>query len=189
MACSSSAPRTTDELLDRLDRKPKVSGIDGVFEYTHIAFTPSLFYRHERSVSIVTRYWGNPPERLGLEIHGNDSILSTLCFGRAWPAGAVGFGRFTDGRPSFRELAYAELPMTLTPEHSEFLEARFGPPVDVPVPKTALAGAWFLLLWQPLLIVLLFVGGYALLIRRWRRRRREQAELIATIPSRLERLR
>lgn len=173
MACMYTPGPELEELLSDDTWKEQV---DGVFEYQQIAWTPSLRFRDERSVSIVTRYWGFPPDQPGLEIHGDHSWLGVhSCPNGASPLGTVDYGTVNVGarvwRSSFGGIAVSE---GLTPALAALLEERFGPPVETPVPVTARAGAWFLLLWQPVLFLIVVVGGSAWLTKRWRQRRRSQ---------------
>ena len=141
--------------------------VDGVFEYQQIAWTPSFVIRDERSVSIVTRYWGQPPETPGLEIHGDHSILGvTTCANGSSPLGALGYSEVNVGDRAWRSWNGIDVHNGLTPNEAALLEDRFGPPIEMSVPAAAIAAAWFLLLWQPVLFVSVVVAGSMWLLRR-----------------------
>ncbi len=44
----------------------------GVYEFESIARFPRLLVYGPRDVTVVTRYWGEPPARLGLEVGGSE---------------------------------------------------------------------------------------------------------------------
>ncbi|MGH8924673.1 MAG: hypothetical protein ACRDWA_08595 [Acidimicrobiia bacterium] len=46
------------------------------------------------------------------------------------------------------------------------LEERFGPPVETPVSPTSRAAAWFLVLWQPVLFIVVALAGSVCLVKR-----------------------
>lgn len=169
-ACSYT---TGPELSDYLSGDEWNGQIDGVFEYQHIAWTPNLGYRDERSVSIVTRYWGDPPDQPGLEIHGEHFLgYTNSCANGAIPLGTVDYGVFYVGSRAWRSsFGGIQISEGLTPALAGLLEERFGPPVPIPVTLSARAGAWFLLIWQPVLFVAVVVGGPMWLAKRWRQRR------------------
>ena len=53
----------------------------GWYEVEVIAKSPSLWYRSERSISVVTRYWGEPPSETGRLVHGSGGFLRpSKCF-------------------------------------------------------------------------------------------------------------
>ena len=168
--------KNLDELLSR-----GIGEADGVFEYRQIAWVPNLLLHDERSVSIVTRYWGDAPEHMGFEIHGWRWLLAGGDCSNGVPTlGTVAHHAYYEGYRNFRTLLYPGFLSPMTADQTAFLQNRFGPPVEVPVPAPAIAAAWFLILWQPVLVLVVVVGGYALLVRRWRRRRREQSAFMAS---------
>lgn len=171
MACMYTPGPELDQLLSG---ETWTGQVDGVFEYQQIAWTPSLRFRAERSVSIVTRYWGLPPDQPGLQIHGDHSWLGMhTCPNGSSPLGTLDYSTVNVGqrvwRSSFGGIAVSE---GLTPALAVLLEERFGPPVETPVPLTARAAAWFLLLWQPVLFAVVVVACSIWLARRRRQGRR-----------------
>ncbi len=172
MACSSTAPPRLHEVVDGDGSQ---GPIEGVFEYRHVSWTPFLGFRGERSVSIVTRYWGRAPENTGLEIHGVNWLLwGSTCSDGSASVGTVGYGMVEADGPSFRSVELIAGEGDLNRVRLTLLEDRFGTPVETPVPITARAAAWFLVLWQPLLVLGLVIAGPVWLVRRGSKRRRNQ---------------
>jgi hypothetical protein len=179
-ACSYT---TGPELAEILSGDEWNGQIDGVFEYQHIAWTPNLWFRDERSVSIVTRYWGDPPDHTKTELHGDHFLgYSNSCPNGAIPLGTVDYGVVHVGSRAWRSsFGGIQISEGLTPALADLLEERFGPPVPTPVTLSARAGAWFLLIWQPVLFVVVVVVGSVGLVKRWRQRRHDQQAALAQV--------
>lgn len=123
-------------------------------------------------MSIVTRYWGQPPDKPGLQIHGDHSWLGGhTCPNGSSPLGTLGYSTVNVGDRAWRSWNGIQVHDGLTPTEGVLLEERFGPPIETPVPLTARAAAWVLLLWQPVLFMVVVVVGSAWLFKRRRQGR------------------
>lgn len=160
VACSQSVPPSIDELASGSFEGTPVAG---VYEQHHIDSAPHLGVRAERTVSVVTRYWGTPPANTGRVIHGNDTVLAmSSCGNESGHEGMVGYGWVAEGSTSeYRGLPWVNLggpdtwqtAGTLTVEQEQMLEAAFGPPVILEVSAATRAGALVQLWWAPVLVV------------------------------------
>lgn len=177
-ACSRPIPPTLAQILDPagLGRdwpSPEVT-IAGVYEQTHIASAPSLVVRDVRTVSVVTRYWGTPPD-LGRVMHGDGlGILGgDSCGNESGSAGDVGYHWVVE-QGQRRFLPYIETAAgwssRLTPAEEADLVARFGSPVVLEVNAITRIAALFQLWWLPALGAGIAGGGLAGVFALRRRR-------------------
>lgn len=116
----------------------------GVYEREHLAESPSLLVVGGRTVSVVTRYWGEPPPDLGLNLHTAsmgwwDSGVWP-CYGGGGHVGRVdyrwvGEGTLDDAPRVTNHIEKHFLGLgaddRLSPAQDAELTARFGPPVIV----------------------------------------------------------
>ncbi|HUP76332.1 MAG TPA: hypothetical protein VM282_25075 [Acidimicrobiales bacterium] len=169
-ACSlPEMPHIEDVVPDEPIRSLNTGRVLGIYEIEHIAYAG--WFGSERSVTVVTRYWGTPPDETGplMRVEG--------CGTSPAGVGERGYGwvdtrtqqallgsrisrslRGTDGGLSF--------------EQEVMLVERFGPPVTLEVStrdRLVAAGR----VWRLELLVIVAVTGVAvLLLRRHRRARR-----------------
>ena len=174
-ACSRLPSLTLEELLAADHPYGEVTGI---YEQTHIAGTPSLGFRDTRTVSVVTRYWGQPPV-LGREMHGDTTILGAdSCGNESGRVGDVRYGYVSDrhDRADKRYLPYTliGLPMVdhgangppgLLPAEEALLLETFGEPVELGIAWYTRIGAhaqlwfWPAVVGIPLSVLLGWVVG------------------------------
>jgi hypothetical protein len=155
-ACSVRMPPTLDEIVDT--RLAFDNPVTGVFEIEHIAYAPNFGLRTARSVSIVTRYWGEPPPDRGRVSHGEFWLGGGSSCGNgngslgevqySWTDGVEEnrgqFSGITTGRQSARA--------KITARQEAALTAAFGPPVEVPPSAVTRSVAWAQIWWLPTLL-------------------------------------
>lgn len=182
-ACSELGARPVDELLatGHQDTIP----IFGIHEQRHIAWTPEFgFLRSRRSASVVTRYWGTPPN-LSVASHGFGSWFgSNDCTDKSGNLGVTsvhatfGSDDYPRSGSSTVELAARGPGARLSGAEEALIEERYGPAVDVSLGPDDYAVGYALILWRPLAWLAALVG-LALVVRFWfrrsRSRRNEQA--------------
>ncbi len=155
-ACSTDRPPTLDEIL--VEQEVRDRQVTGVFEVEHIAFAPTFFVRTSRSVSVVTRYWGEPPPDLGRVTHGEYWLGGGSSCGNgngdlgdviySWSDGvAENRGQFS-GINVPRESGTSKL----SAQQEAALVAAFGPAVDVGPSLLTSATAWAQIWWLPALL-------------------------------------
>ena len=156
-ACSRAANPTLHEVLrnETLVKSPTT----GVFEIEHIAYAPNFFLRVERSVSVVTRYWGEPPPNLDRVTHGRQWLggYGQTCSNGHGRLGSVWYS-WTHGewdeRASIWGIAFSRdaAQKTLTAQQETLLEAAFGPAVVVDHSAVTHITAWANIWWSPILL-------------------------------------
>ena len=168
-ACSlAPAPKLADlrpgEPAGDFDTTP----VTGVYEYETIARSPGWF--GDRAVTIVTRYWGEAPDDIGLR------VVTPGCGRTVSDAGAVRYWWVsTSERPFRSSMTLRDASGALTAEQESALAERFGPPtvLDVSRLDRTLAATRA---WQWELLALTGIGGVGVLlvvrVRRPRTRRR-----------------
>lgn len=173
-ACSLAAPADMRELLETGTATELPDGpILAIYEQRHVAWTPGLLLRTERSASIVTRYWGSVEPPLGVRVHG-EGLVAFLgfdeCGNTASANGHVEFEVLLADRAE-RSGFWTDLGGLTIDEARRGLSARFGEPTEVSTGLDDFVAAYALLLWPPAV----FVAALALLVlatRRWRRTER-----------------
>jgi hypothetical protein len=140
----------------------------GVYEVEHIA--NAGWFGSERSITVVTRYWGTPPEETG------PLMVVEGCGSNAEGIGEHGYG-WVDTRTE-RELLGSRMPLSLlvadgrlTSEQEAMLVERFGPPVRLEVStrdRLVAAGT----VWRLELLVIVAATGAALFMLHRHRRSR-----------------
>jgi hypothetical protein len=174
-ACSEVGPQPLDNLLTtgHLDTRP----ILGIHEQQHIAWTPAFgFLRSRRSASVVTRYWGSPPD-LSVASHGEGNWFGDDdCSDKSGNLGMTSvhatFG--SDDYPRTGslsvELATGGRGARLSAAEEAALVERYGPAVAVSLGPDDFVVGYALILWRPLLW-LTALGGAGFVARsRFRRR-------------------
>lgn len=153
--------------------------VAGVYEQRHIAAAPSLLVRDERTVSVVTRYWGDPPPDVGPVVHGRQTILyQDSCGNEAGQKGMVGYGWTWVGETTReRGLPWVtlgdagtwETVGTIDAGQEALLEAAFGDPQILEVSLFDRVLSHGLLWWPPAALTALVASiGYG--VMRLRRR-------------------
>ena len=73
-ACSIAQPPDIADLMpgSTLAGGHPDAEVVGVYEFEYLARSPRLLISGPRAVTAVTRYWGEPPAHLGLEMTGSD---------------------------------------------------------------------------------------------------------------------
>jgi len=172
-ACSIAGPEPFDEILaaGEIYSQPLV----GFYEQQHIAFTPAFFLRGERSASVVSRYWGSPPN-LSVASHGSGGFFIGFLFGGGCGDDASNLGETsihaaTEGAADYRrgsisgvDLADPSYPQVLSPAEEAALDERFGPAVAESLGPDDYVLGYTLILWRPLLGLAAF-SGLAYLVR------------------------
>lgn len=173
-ACSLAAPAEMAELIEtgtatELPDEPVLA----VYEQRHIAWTPGLLLRTERSASIVTQYWGDVEPPLGVKVHG-EGLVAFLgfdeCGNSASSNGHVEFEVLLSERAA-RDGFWTDLGDLTIDQVRRGLSDRFGEPTEVSTGLDDFVVAYALLLWPPAL----FIAALALIVlaaRRWRRTER-----------------
>jgi hypothetical protein len=131
------------------------SAVTGVYEYETIARSPGL--TGDRSVTIVTRFWGDAPDDVGLR------VVTPGCGRTVSDTGTVGYWWVSSSERRFRSsMTLADTSGALTADQESVLVERFGPPtvLDVSRVDRTLASARA---WQWELVTLAIVGGVGLL--------------------------
>lgn len=154
-ACSVAAPPVLEDVLvsqTALDRP-----VTGLFEVKHIARVPGFGLRDARSVSVVTRYWGEKPPNTGRVSHGSSWMLSSDSCGNGDEARGTVLYSWTDGsvenRGQFSALDASTRGEPLTAGQEAEIEAVFGPAVELDVSAATRAAAWAQILWLPAALV------------------------------------
>lgn len=163
-ACSVAAPPVLEEVLDT--RTVYERPVTGVFEVEHIARVPGFGIRDARSVSVVTRYWGERPPTTGRIQHGSFWLGSSDTCGNGDVSTGTVLYSWTDGsvenRGQFSAIDVPPWGEPVTADQQAALAAAFGDPIDLPVSPATRAAAWAQILWFPaLLVVALGVAGAA----------------------------
>lgn len=180
-ACGVSLVSLDETVGGKLDSGS--STISGVFETSVIAESPPLIYRGKRSVSVVTRYWGERPVKTGRERHGGGSFLghdSDCWSDPTGDPGAAYYGFVFSPQGDFdRGLGWAidtDNPWgdRLSVSEELMLSDRFGSPTVVEVTAATRRHA-FVDLWRDPAIVLAVVGGSVAVIV-YRRRQPHDGE-------------
>lgn len=130
--------------------------VTGVYEYETVARAPGWF--GDRSVTIVTRYWGDAPD------HTGRSVVTPGCGRTVSDAGTVGYWWVSTSERRFRSsMTLRDASGTLTAEQESALAERFGPPrvLDVSRLDRMLAAAQA---WQWELLALAGSCGVAVLL-------------------------
>lgn len=156
-ACSIAPVPDLDELragesAGDFDTSPVI----GVYEYETIARSPGLF--GDRSITTVTRYWGEAPDDVGLR------VVTPGCGRTVSDAGTVGYWWVSTSERRFRSsLTLGDASGTLTAEQEAVLVERFGRATTLDVSRLdrVLASARA---WQWELIAFAVVGGVGLLV-------------------------
>lgn len=168
--CSRPAPPTLEELLGP---DPVYGNLLGVYEQEHIAGAPNLGVRDRRTVSVVTRYWGQPP-RLGREMHGSSTILQRdSCGNESGAVGEVGYGYVAQElqRAEIRHLPHSAIGVGgLSQTEEALLNEAFGAPVELRVSWQTRLGA-HAQLWLAPMVVLVPLAALSVW-GGWRLRRR-----------------
>lgn len=138
------------------------STVTGVYEYETIARSTGWFA--DRSVTIVTRYWGDAPDDVGRR------VVTPGCGREVSESGTVGYWWVSASERRFRSsLTLADTSGGLTAEQETTLVERFGPPTDLDitlVDRILASGR----VWRWELIAIAVVGGLgALVVVRIRR--------------------
>lgn len=169
VACSLAGYPPLIELLNS-NADQYMDEMSGVYVQRHIAWVPSLFVRGARSVSMIERYWGAPPN-LSKTVHGEDGIFTIECGNGARLAGSMAVGIMTTGQPPDQmRFSYTGFPAgELGDSELEALTERFGPPVVLSAGFLDYALAYTMILWQPI-AVLGALAGFVVLGRRFRAR-------------------
>ena len=159
MACSYAEPPSVQDLVSGSFRSRNVAG---VYEQQHIDSRPNLILWDVRTVSVVTRYWGEPPLNTGLVMHGDSNILgSDSCGNESGDEGMVGYGwveSAEDGERRFLPWVTLDEPGTwrttgrVSADQEALLTAAFGPPVVLDVSPATRVLAFVQLWWLPTLI-------------------------------------
>jgi hypothetical protein len=159
----------------------------GVFEQKTITAVPGLLFREARSASVVVRYWGEPPQHLGLQLHGGKWYQVPEGIDASCPhfrdvGGAVRYGTPDVGSPGFRATGFVyfaeEDAMQPVRDDLAQLEKWLGPPVLVPVGAAVVVQA-FASVWVPTLAGFGAIAGVLALAvsRRRRRSHRRRSEV------------
>jgi hypothetical protein len=169
-ACSlPDMPDIEDVLPGEPIRSLNTGPVLGIYEIEHIA--DAGWFGSERSVTVVTRYWGTPPDVTGPLMRVEGCGTSTA------RAGEYGYG-WVDTRTQ-QELLGSRVSVSLggidgrlTFEQEVMLGERFGPPVTLDVSardRLVAAGT----VWRlELLVIVALTGAAVLALRRHRRSRR-----------------
>ena len=174
-ACSWAAPPDIADLEPGVAPWDGSAPVVGVYEIEYLSRSPRLLISGPRAVTVVTRYWGEAPAHLGLEMTGMDAGLWAYsnCGDMTQPAGTVSYWYSDEKsveRPdwgrSVQTLAGAD--GSLTAEQEVMLAERFGSPVVLEVAFGDEVQARFML-WKWHLLALLTGAGLVLLMRRRRR--------------------
>jgi len=165
-ACSVQLPPSLDEIVET--RTAYETSVTGVFEVEHIAYAPNIGVRTARSVSVVTRYWGEPPPNLGRVSHGEfwfgggsscgngNRDLGEIIY--SWTDGTEeNRGQFS-GISTYRGSARSKL----SPDQEARLTAVFGEPVELSPSAFTRSVAWAQIWWLPTLLGMA-IGTIALL--------------------------
>lgn len=169
-ACSLAAPADLEELIATgTSRELPGDPILAVYEQRHVAWTPSLLLRTERSASIVTRYWGDVEPPLGVRVHG-EGLVAFLGFDEC------GNSASSNGHVEFEVLLsddaarhgfWTDVGDLTIDEVRRGLSDRFGEPTEISTGLDDFVAAYALLLWPPVV----FVAALVLLVLaagRWR---------------------
>lgn len=151
--CLWAQPPSLDELI----AEPVAFGepVTGVFEVEHIAYAPNIFLRSARSISVVTRYWGEEPPNLGRVTHGEFWLGGgSSCGNGDFDLGAVVY-TWTNGTAENRgqfsgiKVDRDSIEQRLTPQQEMAVTAAFGPAVDVGPSLATQVVAWAQVWWLP----------------------------------------
>ncbi len=175
-ACSVRRPPNIADLEPGVpvpDRNPDIAVV-GVYEYEYIARSPQLLISGPRSVSIVTRYWGEPPAHIGLDISGDGAgrWSTTSCGDTTNPVGTIAYWYSDEksvDRPDWGRswLTLEGTESGIDTAQEAMLEDHFGPPVVLGTTSSDRAGAVFILWKWHLLAIVLAAGVWAVIrIRR-----------------------
>ncbi len=171
-ACSWAAPPDIADLEPGTALWEGAAPVVGVYEIEHLARSPRLLISGPRAVTGVTRYWGEAPALLGLEMTGMDAGLWAYsnCGDMTQPAGTVSYWYADEKsieRPdwgrSVQTLAGTD--GSLTVEQEAMLVERFGPPVVLGTSAFDHVQARFML-WKWHLLALVIGTGLLLFVRR-----------------------
>lgn len=168
----------------------------GVYEITYLAKAPGMMpIIRDRSAMIVTRYWGEPPPELGVQLTAYQSWRSwTDCGIRIAEAGTVtywftgmlekdgeehrieGEVNSTDRRIDPEVLVNIERRAPVSAAQEVALEERWGPPVVLDISLGERTNA-IRMLWQWHLLTGAMIIALIWAVRRWRRHRRGRVDV------------
>jgi hypothetical protein len=147
------APPSLNEILK--DPVAFEEPVTGIFEVEHIAYAPNFLIRSARSVSVVTRYWGEEPPSLGRFTHGEYWLGTTSSCGNGdSDLGAVVYS-WTNGSSENRgqfsgvNVDRDSMNQRLAQRQEMAVTAAFGPAVDVGPSLATYVAAWAQIWWLP----------------------------------------
>lgn len=156
-ACSLGPPPLLDEVVAAGD-----GTLAGIYEQTNIAPAPGIGPLRDTTVSVVTRYWGEPPQHLGREIHREPDcglgpgVDGTVTYGAVYAGYVPGYGRGYSGVGVGPDPWDLTGPISAAQEAA--LTARFGPPtvLDAGLVTRGLAwlAAWRIVVLTPAVLLL-----------------------------------
>lgn len=178
-ACSRIQPPTIDQLTEESALSDIFTdGVVGVFQQETLAQSPNVGLRRGAAASVVTRYWGTPPENTGVEVSGGELLLGTLWFtdcepDQQAPPGESGYGwTETTGGPRYIwvDIGDGQLIGELSTSQVQSLDAAFGDHITLAItPADRLqAVIW---VWWPILLPTAVVAALIILTVKRRRLR------------------
>lgn len=178
-ACSTLPPLSVQEAVERPTKIGRP--VTGVYESKVIAYVEAIPFRDARSITVVSRWWGQPPDSLGPSMHGVHSFfLVTSCPNWAGAPDGTFYHLVHDG-DRFRQAGLtrfiAPSPNELVATDVNYLESVFGPPGVRDPAGSDQAIAYFLLwkdpvAWVAVAIIVTTVVGRAIVRRVGTRNRR-----------------
>lgn len=179
LACSRQAPRSIEEVAASTD-----GSIAGVYQFMTLARAPTMGWRYATTATILTRYWGDPPDSTGIDATGGELWPLYTWYGTGAcgpglqpPVGEIGYGitrsggsgahRFVETWVAIGESMFGGL----SPSQVEALDDAFGPSTTIEVGVLDRFQAVVAVWWANLLALQVLAIPFFLILG-WLRRRR-----------------
>lgn len=135
LACSRVAPPSMEEVAANTD-----GSIAGVYQFMTLARAPTMGWRYATTATILTRYWGDPPDNTGIDVTGGEPWPLYTWYGSGPcgpgaqpPVGEIGYATPRSGGSSGHRSITTWVVMgesmvgELSPSQVRALDATYGP--------------------------------------------------------------